>query len=85
MIRENIKAFEDAHKAGVLVDLGHQIYDNSEYVIHKKALGDTGVVLTNPQREFGCDYEEADKIRNYLLSKGIILKDTREGTIYEVI
>lgn len=58
---DDIKAFEDAHKAGVLVDLGHQIYDNSEYVIHKKALGDTGVVLTNPQREFGCDYEEADK------------------------
>lgn len=30
------------------------------------------------------DYELADKIRNELLDKGIILKDTREGTIYEV-
>ena len=28
------------------------------------------------------DYELADKIRNELLEKGIILKDTREGTIY---
>ena len=31
------------------------------------------------------DYALADKIREELLNKGIILKDTREGTIYEVI
>ena len=30
------------------------------------------------------DYETADKIRNELLEMGIVLKDTREGTIYEV-
>ena len=30
------------------------------------------------------DYETADKIREYLLNQGIILKDTREGTTYEV-
>ena len=30
------------------------------------------------------DYELADKIRNELLEQGIILKDTREGTTYEV-
>ncbi len=30
------------------------------------------------------DYELADKIRNELLDMGIVLKDTREGTIYEV-
>ncbi len=30
------------------------------------------------------NYELADKIRLELLEKGIILKDTREGTIYEV-
>ena len=30
------------------------------------------------------DYEMADKIRNELLEKNIIIKDTREGTIYEV-
>ncbi len=30
------------------------------------------------------DYELADNIREELLQKGIILKDTREGTIYEV-
>lgn len=31
------------------------------------------------------NYELADQIRNELLSKGIVLKDTREGTIFEVI
>ena len=30
------------------------------------------------------DYELADKIREELLNKGIIIKDTREGTVYEV-
>lgn len=30
------------------------------------------------------NYELADKIRNELLEKGIILKDTREGTTYEI-
>ena len=27
---------------------------------------------------------QIDKIRNDLLAKGIVLKDTREGTIYEI-
>lgn len=30
------------------------------------------------------DYETSDKIRDELLNKGIVLKDTREGTIYIV-
>ena len=30
------------------------------------------------------DYELADKIRDELLSRGIILKDTREGTTFEI-
>ena len=31
------------------------------------------------------DYATADKIREELLNMGIIIKDTREGTIFEVI
>ena len=31
------------------------------------------------------DFEKADKIREELLSMGIVLKDTREGTTYEAI
>lgn len=30
------------------------------------------------------DYEKADKIRNELLEKGIILNDTKEGTIWDI-
>ena len=30
------------------------------------------------------DYVTSDKIRDELLSMGIVLKDTREGTIFEV-
>ncbi len=31
------------------------------------------------------DYKTADEIRNELQSKGIILKDTKEGTIYDIL
>ena len=31
------------------------------------------------------DYNLADKIRDELLAKGIVLKDTREGTTYEIL
>lgn len=31
------------------------------------------------------DYQKADAIRNDLLNRGILLKDTREGTTYEII
>ena len=31
------------------------------------------------------DYNKADEIRNKLLSMGIMIKDTREGTVYEII
>ena len=30
------------------------------------------------------DYSKADEIRNKLLDMGIIIKDTREGTVYEI-
>ena len=30
------------------------------------------------------NFVEADKIREELLNKGIIIKDTREGTLYEI-
>ena len=30
------------------------------------------------------NFAEADRIRNELLEKGIVLKDTREGTLWEI-
>ncbi|MBE6159231.1 MAG: cysteine--tRNA ligase [Firmicutes bacterium] len=37
------------------------------------------------QAKANKDFELADKVRNELLEKGIQLKDTREGTIFEII
>ena len=37
------------------------------------------------QAKLNKDYELADSIRKELLEKGIVLKDTREGTTYEVL
>lgn len=41
------------------------------------------IIKRNNAKKEG-NYELADSIRNELLERGIILKDTREGTVYEV-
>ena len=43
------------------------------------------MILKRNEAKSNKDYVLADSIRNELLNQGIILKDTREGTIYEVI
>ena len=47
-----------------------------------------GKIKTNPYvatLSNEVDFATADKIRDELLNKKIILKDTREGTTYEII
>ncbi len=44
----------------------------------KKLIEERNVAKSNK------DFLRADEIRNELLAKGIILKDTREGTLYEI-
>ncbi len=51
--------------------------DDEEEILHK-------INLRNEAKK-NKDYQKADEIREKLLKKGIVLKDTREGTIYEVI
>ena len=51
--------------------------DVDEDFINKK------IIERNNAKKSG-NYELADQIRNELLNQGIILKDTREGTIFEV-
>ena len=51
--------------------------DDEEEILHK-------INLRNEAKK-NKDYQKADEIREELLKKGIVLKDTREGTIYEVI
>jgi len=56
--------------------------------IEKDNIDDSDILKLIEERNLAKkekDYEKADKIRNDLLSKGIILKDTREGTIFEII
>ena len=31
------------------------------------------------------EYDKADSVRDELKSKGVIIKDTREGTVFEII
>ena len=38
-----------------------------------------------PDAKKNKDFALADKIRDELLSKNIVLKDTREGTTYEIL
>ncbi len=50
--------------------------DNEDYILE--------MINKRNEAKANKDYALADQIRNELLEKGIILKDTREGTIYEV-
>ena len=42
-------------------------------------------ILERNEAKKNKDYSLADKIRDELLEKGIVLKDTREGTTYEIL
>ncbi len=42
-------------------------------------------ILERNKAKKNKDYSLADKIRDELLEKGIVLKDTREGTTYEIL
>ncbi len=42
-------------------------------------------ILERNEAKKNKDYNLADKIRDDLLEKGIVLKDTREGTTYEIL
>ena len=51
--------------------------DNEEFILEK--------INERSEAKKNKDFEKADKIREELLSMGIVLKDTREGTTYEAI
>ena len=63
-------------------------YDNKtiHYLMNKYNLKYevVNIYLKNIYYVENKDYQKADSIREELLSKGIIIKDTREGTIYEL-
>ena len=43
------------------------------------------MILKRNEAKKNKDFAEADKIRDELLAKKIVIKDTREGTVYEII
>ena len=43
------------------------------------------MILKRNEYKKNKDFENADKIRDELKEKGILIKDTREGTIFEII
>ena len=51
--------------------------DNKDYILE--------MINKRNEAKKNKDYNLADEIRNELLTKGVILKDTREGTIYEIM
>ena len=69
-----IEEFDDVLSLDLLKE-EKKIIDNQEEI--EKLISERNIAKQNK------DYEKADEIRNKLLDMGIIIKDTREGTVYE--
>jgi cysteinyl-tRNA synthetase len=42
------------------------------------------LINTRNEARRNGDYETSDRIRDYLVEKGVILKDSKEGTTWEI-
>ena len=71
---ELIKSFDKVLSLNLIKD--NVVNDKHDYIMSK-------IELRNDAKK-NKNYELADKIRNELLSEGIILVDTREGTTYKM-
>ena len=76
--KELIKSFDRVLSLDLLKDNNVEI-DNEldEYI--------KGMIDKRNNYKKNKEYDKADEIREELKSKGIIIKDTREGTVYEVV
>ena len=70
-----IKSFDEVLSLDLTKEQVKKI-DNEDYILE--------MIQKRNEAKQNKDYALADQIRSELLEKGIILKDTREGTIYEV-
>ena len=73
-----IEAFDKVLSLDLLVDKKDEIDSELEEYILK-------MIELRKEAKANKNYQEADRIRAELLEKNIILKDSREGTTYEVI
>jgi cysteinyl-tRNA synthetase len=72
-----IKAFDEV--------LSLDLLKKEEKVIDEELIGYVEDMIEKRMIAKGNkDYEEADRIRQELLDKGIVIKDTRDGTLYEI-
>ena len=74
---ELIKKFDEVLSLDLLKEETKEIDENLKKYIEER-ISARNIAKQNK------DFKLADDIRNELLNKGIIIKDTREGTIYEV-
>ena len=74
--RELIKSFDKVLSLDLLKEDSNN-HELDSYILE--------MINARNEAKANKDYALADSIRNELLEKGIVLKDTREGTIYEVI
>ena len=76
--REVIKDFEQVLSLDLFVEKNTDIDDELKKYI-EDSIGKRKVYKKEK------NFEEADKIRKELMDKGIMIKDTREGTVYEIV
>lgn len=76
--REIIKSFDEVLSLDLLKEDEIDIDDKLQEFINE---------MINKRNEYKKkkEYDKADSIREELLSKGVIIKDTREGTIFEIV
>ena len=75
--REIIKSYDEVLGLDLLEK------DEKESVLSEKYILDK--IKQRSEAKQNKNYDEADSIRDELLSKGIVLIDTREGTIYKEV
>jgi len=76
--KELVKSFDSVLSLDLLVEDNKEIDDNLEIYIKE-------MIAKRQEFKKNKDFEQADKIREELKEKGIIIKDTREGTVFEII
>ena len=75
---EIINSFDKVLSLDLVFDDEIVIDNNLEYYIKE-------MISKRNEAKKNKDYELADEIRNELMEKGIILKDKKEGTIFEIV
>ena len=76
--RELVESFDKVLSLDLLKNENKEIDASLEKYINE-------MILKRNEYKKNKDFGNADKIRDELKEKGILIKDTREGTIFEII